>query len=270
MVQECGDWDWNRLEGILPQQSLECIASIYPLTKPWVMIYLAKGVWSRVIPPGLEGSLFSRPFHLWFKENLLVSGASIDDEEWPSRFVEEFRWAKARQIVSVNASESEIQWKRPPLGWVKLNVDASVSLIDNRVGIGVAFQDSDGKWIWGVARSVGRCNVLLAELWAIHDGLLHAWLRGYRQIVVESDCLEAVHIVKSVTKVMQESALVASIKGWLARDWQVELYHIGRGRNQVADRITARSCNSESAAMLLPLPPMEIRGLVEEEMHNSN
>ncbi|KAK8499894.1 hypothetical protein V6N12_042729 [Hibiscus sabdariffa] len=69
---------------------------------------------------------------------------------------------------------------------------------------------------------------------------------------------------------MQESALVSSIKGWLARDWQVELYHIDRRRNQVANRVAARDCNSERTAVLLPLPPMEIRRLVEEEMRKSN
>ncbi|KAK9038132.1 hypothetical protein V6N11_023021 [Hibiscus sabdariffa] len=156
------------------------------------------------------------------------------------RFVEEVRRAKAKQIVSINANESEIQWKRPPSGWVKVNVDASVSLIDNRAGVGVVFRDSGGRWIRGAARSVGRCNALLAEMWTIHDGLLHAWLRGYRRVVVESDCLK------------------------------VELYHIGRGRNQVTDRMAARGCNSERTAVLLSLPPMEIRGLVEEELRNSN
>ncbi|KAK8673325.1 hypothetical protein V6N13_111671 [Hibiscus sabdariffa] len=73
------------------------------------------------------------------------------------RFVEEVRRAKAKQIVSINANESEIQWKRPPSGWVK-----------------------------------------------------------------------------------------------------------------VTDRMAARGCNSERTAVLLSLPPMEIRGLVEEELRNSN
>ncbi|KAK8976477.1 hypothetical protein V6N11_007820 [Hibiscus sabdariffa] len=318
---DCGDWDWNRMEGILPQQNLECVASIYPTNgtigddlprwrwekngrfstksaynylcretddgrdsiwrRIWklnvpqrvrVFVWLsmheriltnmervrrhcteslqceichggrediehvlrscvaARGVWSRVIPPGLEG-------------------AGIDDEEWPShfviycwliwkrrcalilapemkpleniiergdRFVEEVHRAKARQIVSVNVSESEIQWKRPPSGWVKLNVDASVSLIDNRAGVGVVFRDSGGRWIWGAARSVGWCNALLAVMWAIHHGLL------------------------------------------------------SRMATRVADRIATRGCNSECTAVLLPLPPMEIRELVEEELHNSN
>ncbi|KAK8553665.1 hypothetical protein V6N13_122300 [Hibiscus sabdariffa] len=54
----------------------------------------------------------------------------------------------------------------------------------------------------------------------------------------------------------------------------VEEVHRAKARQivsvNVADRIATRGCNSECTAVLLPLPPMEIRELVEEELHNSN
>ncbi|KAK8679663.1 hypothetical protein V6N13_145104 [Hibiscus sabdariffa] len=46
-------------------------------------------------------------------------------------------------------------------------------------------------------------------------------------------------------------------------------YACGRGQNRVADRVAVRSCGSERTAMVRPLPPMEVCGLVEEEMQIS-
>ncbi|KAK8693989.1 hypothetical protein V6N13_071553 [Hibiscus sabdariffa] len=92
---------------------------------------------------------------------------------------------------------SDVCWERPPLGWIKVNVDAAISTMDGSVGIGAAFRNSDGCWLFGTARFVGRCLVLLVELWAIHNGLAQAWMRGYRNVEIESDSLEAVRLVNS-------------------------------------------------------------------------
>ncbi|KAK8631058.1 hypothetical protein V6N13_079822 [Hibiscus sabdariffa] len=79
-------------------------------------------------------------------------------------------------------------------------------------------RDCEGRWLCGFARSIGRCNVLLAELWVIHDGLLHAWSRSFCRIEIESDNLEDVRIVTSVSTALRESGLVLSIKRWLCKD----------------------------------------------------
>ncbi|KAK9034869.1 hypothetical protein V6N11_076925 [Hibiscus sabdariffa] len=84
-------------------------------------------------------------------------------------------------------------WVRPPTGWVKLNVDTAVSIVDHTARIG-------------------------AELWAIHDKLLNAWALRYRCVELESDCLEAVRIINSKSEVMNGSAVPVSIRRLLNKE----------------------------------------------------
>ncbi|KAK9002937.1 hypothetical protein V6N11_060511 [Hibiscus sabdariffa] len=148
-----------------------------------------------------------------------------------NRFVEEFRRAFSRQVVAYGANASEALWARPLVGWIKVNVDVAVSTSVNKA----------------------------AELWAIHDGLLHAWTSGYQRIVVELDCLEAMRIVNSVSVAMHESPLVLLIKRWLLQDWQVGVCHVGRVCNRVTDKMAARGRASLITTTFFPVPLDEIR-----------
>ncbi|KAK8589334.1 hypothetical protein V6N12_023734 [Hibiscus sabdariffa] len=87
-----------------------------------------------------------------------------------------------------------------------------VLTLDNIAGIGVDFRDNEGRWLYGTARFLGGCIVLLVELWAIHDDLIHAWSRGYRRIELESDSLEVMKITNLKSTVMKENGLVLSTK----------------------------------------------------------
>ena len=44
--------------------------------------------------------------------------------------------------------------------------------------------------------NLGRCLVLEAELWAIFHALSIAWHIGLRSLIVESDSMHAVHLIK--------------------------------------------------------------------------
>ncbi|KAK8537333.1 hypothetical protein V6N13_042266 [Hibiscus sabdariffa] len=87
--------------------------------------------------------------------------------------------------------------------------------------------------------------------------------------MVESDGLEVVCIVNSTSVALQESALVLSIKRWLFRDWQVEVCHVSRACNRVANMMAARGRGSLLTATVFSVPPEEVCGLVEEEMQRA-
>ncbi|KAL4325878.1 hypothetical protein GQ457_11G009460 [Hibiscus cannabinus] len=139
-------------------------------------------------------------------------------------------------------------WCAPSLGWIKLNVDASVSTRDYRAGVGGVLRNDRGP-----------------KLWAIHDGLLHAWDSGYARVELESDCLEAVRIINSESRALEGSALVSSIVGVISRDWTVTVTHVGRGRNRVADALAARGRDLGAGGMLFLAPPNAFVSLIEEE-----
>ncbi|KAL4353303.1 hypothetical protein GQ457_06G005280 [Hibiscus cannabinus] len=156
-------------------------------------------------------------------------------------------------------------WCTPSLGWIKLNVDSSVSTRDYRAGVGGVLRNDRGRWLLGFSRFLGHCDSLLAELWAIHDGLLHAWDSGYARVELESDCLEAVRIINSESRALEGSALVSSFVGVISRDWTVTVTHVGRGRNRVADALAARGRDLGAGGMLFLAPPNALVSLIEEE-----
>ncbi|KAL4280373.1 hypothetical protein GQ457_03G009820 [Hibiscus cannabinus] len=92
-----------------------------------------------------------------------------------------------------------------------------------------------GEWKFGFARSIGRCSVLDAELWAILDGLRHAWQLGFNRVQLESDCYEAIECILAPDHVRVGKSLVMVIRELLKRPWEVTLKHICRSANAVAD-----------------------------------
>ncbi|GAU43243.1 hypothetical protein TSUD_241340 [Trifolium subterraneum] len=73
-------------------------------------------------------------------------------------------------VVSPTREVVMVGWKYPPSGWVKLNTDGSCRK-DGRSGCGGVIRGSEGEWIGGFAKFVGRSNVYVAELWGVFEGL---------------------------------------------------------------------------------------------------
>ncbi|KAK8502441.1 hypothetical protein V6N12_020033 [Hibiscus sabdariffa] len=131
---------------------------------------------------------------------------------------------------------------------------------------GGVFRDEFGRWFLGFARFVGRCDVLIVELLAIHDGLLQAWVSGYSRVELESDCLEAVRIITSSSSALDGNALVVSIKELIGREWSVVVHHIGYVNNRVVDMLASRDRGLDVAHTLFSGPPADIASIVEEEL----
>ncbi|KAK8973471.1 hypothetical protein V6N11_064712 [Hibiscus sabdariffa] len=124
--------------------------------------------------------------------------------------------------------------------------------------------------MFGFARFVGRCTVLVAELWAIHDGLAQAWRRGHRCVELESDNLEAVRMVNSNSNLLHEQGLVLAIKQWIRHQWRVVVRHIPRGTNRVADMLAAKGSRSiDHMPICFATAPDDAVGLVIEEKGRS-
>ncbi|KAK5785132.1 hypothetical protein PVK06_039684 [Gossypium arboreum] len=59
-----------------------------------------------------------------------------------------------------------------------------------------------GRWVVGFGRNIGCCLVLSAELCAVYDNLGVAWEAGISRLVEESDCWEAIDLLKSQTNAL--------------------------------------------------------------------
>uniref|UniRef100_A0A453JMD1 RNase H type-1 domain-containing protein n=1 Tax=Aegilops tauschii subsp. strangulata TaxID=200361 RepID=A0A453JMD1_AEGTS len=88
-------------------------------------------------------------------------------------------------------------WRPPELEYVKINTDASVSMTENRSGVGGLARTSS---TFVAAWSKPHLNVtdpLTAEAPALRDGVIFGKLQGLQRVVFETDCLELVQLWNS-------------------------------------------------------------------------
>ena len=83
-----------------------------------------------------------------------------------------------------------VGWRKPPLGWMKLNIDGSLSEGLKKARGGGLVRDYKGQWQGGFSIQNFHSTLEEAELWALLHGLKMAWDMGIRKFIVEIDSLK--------------------------------------------------------------------------------
>jgi ribonuclease HI len=94
---------------------------------------------------------------------------------------------------------ADVKWVAPSEGMAKLNTDGSFVNSDE-AGAGMVLRDHHGTVIVAAARQLTNCtDALDAELAAIEEGLALALHWTSMNLTVETDCAEAVELIKQTT-----------------------------------------------------------------------
>ena len=64
-------------------------------------------------------------------------------------------------------------------------------------GRGGILRIEHGNWINGFARNCGKVNSIMAELWALRDGLQMVPMENIHNLIVELDALAIVQLMKN-------------------------------------------------------------------------
>lgn len=80
----------------------------------------------------------------------------------------------------------------PPLGSVKVNIDASWRRLDARGHVGVVICDSSSACLAVRRRDIQGQNVMVAEALGILEECVLARRRGFARVVVESDSMDLI------------------------------------------------------------------------------
>ncbi|CAA0831450.1 Polynucleotidyl transferase- ribonuclease H-like superfamily protein [Striga hermonthica] len=111
-----------------------------------------------------------------------------------------------------------VRWTAPVAGWVKVNVDGSVTRTTSLSSAGRLIRDETGCWIVGFAMNIGTSTVLEAELWGVIQGLKLAWDRGFRLVELEVDNLSVTNLISRLDgEVSFHRQMVQVIRDLLAR-----------------------------------------------------
>ncbi|KAK9037092.1 hypothetical protein V6N11_022014 [Hibiscus sabdariffa] len=175
------------------------------------------------------------------------------------RLAREFVAKFHRSHLSVSQTSRAIyHWTKPLIGWIKASSDGVVCTSDSWAAVGGVICDAYGCWIYGCARSIGRCSVLMSELWVAHD-------IGFCHVQFETDNSEVALILQGCSIALSGCSLVDSILLLLARPWSVRICHIPRSQNLVADKVVALCRGSSFGSMIFYSVPVELVELVRRE-----
>lgn len=126
-------------------------------------------------------------------------------------------------------------------GDVELYVDGSV-LGDGRSGCGGVALRGVGNWIVGFSYKLIGVPPVIAELLACLHGLHLCWARGFRNICLFSDCIEAINfLLRGCEDQHPYADIITDVRLLMNRDWNVKVYHVYREHSRVADQLAKMS-----------------------------
>ncbi|CAI0549874.1 unnamed protein product, partial [Linum tenue] len=121
--------------------------------------------------------------------------------------------------------------------WVALNSDGSV--INGQAAAGGVLRDENGRLVRAFSMKLGEASIKRAELEGLVKGLQVAWNEGLRCIMVQTDSQTAIKLIKESDNRHPHFLLVQEARRLLALNWQVQLLHIYREGNFIADYLAS-------------------------------
>ena len=145
-----------------------------------------------------------------------------------------------------------ICWDKPQEGWFKLNSDGASLGNPGKAGGGGLIRDSCGRWIKGYMRYIGISTSIIAEFWALRDGLKLASQLGITHLAVELDAKVDVDLIlsnRSYTSLLNDCRYLPG------QFQQTVIRHVFREVNRGAYSLTKGACSLTSDFVVLDVPP---------------
>ncbi|KAF2325412.1 hypothetical protein GH714_027831 [Hevea brasiliensis] len=100
-------------------------------------------------------------------------------------------------VVQQLATTCNLRWSSPPQNFIKLNCDARV-VVPGWIQLGVVFRDPGGEVLMSaIERVYGSWSTAVSEARAVLFGLQLAVDLSFQRVIVESDCLHVIQLIRS-------------------------------------------------------------------------
>ncbi|KAF1868868.1 hypothetical protein Lal_00048147 [Lupinus albus] len=102
----------------------------------------------------------------------------------------------------------------------------------------------------------------------MEHGLNLAWDLAFKEIILESDCLEAVQIIPDGVRICLDNILlhVSNIRTWLTRNWKVEVKFVVREANRVADFMAKLESHSSTILKIWSSAPQDCQSYMDLDL----
>ncbi|KAE8718637.1 hypothetical protein F3Y22_tig00110007pilonHSYRG00083 [Hibiscus syriacus] len=122
----------------------------------------------------------------------------------------------------------------------------------------------------GFSKFLGIFSVLEAEIWCVYCGLLCAWDMSSRHIIIETDSLETIKVVKQARDDAFRFTVLHSVEALLQRNWVVRFQHIPRQGNRITDCMAKIADRRSMECIHFVESPELVRQLLQEDQHSYN
>ena len=128
-----------------------------------------------------------------------------------------------------------------------------------KAGGGGLIQNDKGEWLKGYARNVGFSTSVVAELWALRDGIRLCIALKLPAVIIELDAKLIVDLLQK-TDGHQNciDALVSDCKTELGNIPRVQINHCYREANKCADALARRGALFSQDFVIFLDPPAEV------------
>ena len=183
-------------------------------------------------------------------------------QNWESQ-VYEYWYCVLKHANSRPRSTIAVGWVKPPVNWVKLNMNSSTLGNPVLAGGGGLIRDCHGNQISSFARAIGFTLSIVAELKAVRDGLTQCCNISLVAVEVEIDASVAVFLLSQATHTNGEfSSLIDDRRNLMKNIPQVRLKHCFREANRCTDALASFGANMEDDFVVFEYPPSLIVSLL--------
>ncbi|KAI3457760.1 hypothetical protein Pfo_014423 [Paulownia fortunei] len=146
----------------------------------------------------------------------------------------------------------QVSWKKPNVGWVKLNTDEAAKGQAGQAGVGGVFRDHLGYVILAFQDFIEIQNSIFAEVFALHRGLEHAKEQGMTNIWIELDAQPVIQLISSTSHGHWRLQEMLAKSKYIMSQMNVIITHTYREGNRVADFLAKDACNTQISKTFTP------------------
>jgi len=206
---------------------------------------------------------------VWRHRNLMC----LNNENWPLFRICNNILSSADAISSAfqnddrsASSDRYVKWNSRDHQAPVLNVDGSCIGTPKRTGYSGVLRNSVGYYISGFSGFIpNTTDILLAELTAIHQGLILVIDMDMNDLVCYSDSLQAINLVMNeIPRYHTYAVLIQNIKDLLASQ-NISLHHTLREGNHCADFLAKYGASTDEEFVIHQTPPADLLPLLQAD-----
>ncbi|XP_073284608.1 uncharacterized protein [Primulina huaijiensis] len=181
---------------------------------------------------------------IWLARNQWVfEGRSMHGREVVSRagnIWAQFLTSKPVRISNTINEPHLIHWNAPPVGSIKINVDAAVFDDSDFFGVGVIVRDDKGMVLMARAGCLeGVLTPYLAELLAVREGIILAYHLQWTNIIVNTDARNVVESIRHPNALAHEASIISFIRRLMLQTSGLTITFCRRFANKAAHELAS-------------------------------